>query len=262
LGKGDGEYLVLTDFDVYGDQIYVSSQQNNKMLVFDLNGTHLRDIKFSGYIGMNFKVLQDGFVVKSTGGGNKSAIFYNEQGKVLKEIKNSGKEFLRFSNDFVFFDYKDQPFMYFALNDTTYNIKNQYLAPKYVIDFGEKAFPINVIKNKEALMELLRDNRYLKYLTFATFNRYHYLEIYDGDYTYSMVVNKENHRIHYGNTLNYKGLFIYSFVGCTNYGPIMTWTPSAIKDLEKRLNTKFDFIPNKIDTSINANPGIVILTEK
>ena len=264
-GKGDGEFLVLSDFDISRNMIYISSQRNNKMLKYDFEGNHIQDIKFSDYIGMGFKVLEDNSVIiKNSDGSNKSAIFYNSKGKVERLISNPEYTFLRRSTNHCFTKLINDDYMYFALNDTVYWVdnENKELTPKYVIDFGEKTFPIQNIHNKKDLSKYLEEP-YMHLETYATSDHYHYFKIYDNDLFYSVLIDKASMEVLYANSFTYKGLSIGSYVGYINHGLILTWSPSSIPLIRKNENKEFNFIPKScLNASINENPGIVILSEK
>jgi hypothetical protein len=263
VGKGNGEYLVLNDFDIAEDRIYISSQQNNKMLVFNLNGQHIKDIKFSGYIGMNFKALKDkGFVVKNADGSNKSAIFYNIMGKKSKIVTNPEIDFMRYSNPYAFTEFNNDLYMYFAMNDTIYKIADDYLLPKYAVDLGIKSIPFNKIYNKKLLDNYRASKEYLSIMTFLTFPKYHFIKVYNSDLTHSILINKINGNIFCANIFNYKGFPIIHPVGKTDNGPIFLWGPPSIP-IYAGILKKSCFIPKCFkDATINANPGIVILAER
>ncbi len=265
-GAGIAEYLVLGNFDVTEDIIYISSQQNNKMLKFDLEGKHIKDIRYSGYIGMDFQVLDEKSILTRSGDlGNKSATFYNQKGKVKKIVTNPEFPFGRYSNTQCFIKFKNDYFIYFALNDTIYQIDNtnRELKSKYVVDFGTKKFPLCDIQSEEDLVKINNSRKYLHLSAFALSNNLQYLEVYQ-DLSYYIIVDKESKKtLAYGNSMFYDELHVGSLVGSTDCGPILTWYPSSIPNYKKKLNKEFDFVPKScLNATVNANPGIVILSEK
>jgi hypothetical protein len=264
-GKGEGEYLVLADFDILENKIYISSQQNNKMLVFNLNGDHIKDIKFSDYIGTHLKKIKnDGFVVRGADGSNKSAIFYDEKGKVKNKASNPMKEFLYYSNNQLFSDFEGESYMYFALNDTIYKIEDSRLIPEYFIDFGSKKIDIDEIKNHEMLMNYLEKEKYLDINFFVTGHNNHFFKVSNADYVFSVIINKQSKKMNYGNVLTYKGFFLKGPVGYKNGTPILWYDSSYSEEvLDYIKNDTTIFKPKRfMKASINDNPGIVILSEK
>jgi len=263
LGKGKGEYLVIRDFDVYDEKVYISSQQDNRMLIFDLEGQHINDVKFSGYIGMSFMVLEDGFVVNKTDGSNKAVTFYDKKGKKKKIITNPGFDFMRFSNDHTFFKNLKGPFVYFAKNDTIYNIFEKNLKPSYFIDFGRKSVPYGKMKSIKILEDFIKNNDYLEYIYFNSFLKYYFLKVIDGKYVYTIIIDIQSKKLYNAMYLNYKGFTLLNPVGNTSDGPILTWGPPSHAVYKVMSQKKNIFIPECFkESSINANPGVVILTEK
>ncbi len=264
-GKGPNEYLVLTDFDIDENSIYISSQRNNKMLRFDFDGNFRGHIKFSNYIGMQFKLLGNSdFIVKNSDGSNKSAIFYNKNGKINSTISNPAYTFLRRSNTRCFAEFHDDTFMYFALNDTIYRIdnRNKELVPVYVFDFGDKTFPILKIHDKEELERYLK-KPYMHIETFVETKQFYYLNVYDNRMFYKVLIDKSNNEVVYANTLVYKKISIGNCVGYTTEGPILTWDVSSmLLTNNKDCNKSDNYSQSNKAPIINDNVGIVILSGK
>ena len=263
-GKGNGEYLILTDFDIAEDKIYISSRGDNKMLIFNLNGQCIKDIKFSGFIGIHFKVFERNKVVTiSADGSNKSAIFYDKNGKRSKVISNPGIDFMQYSNPFAFTEFNSNLYTYFAMNDTIYQLVDENLLPKYFIDFGENSIPYNKFKNRGMLENYLNSRQWLRLMNFFTFPKYHCIEIFDRKYFYTFLINKENGNAFYANILLYKDFPLYDLVGKTDNGPILLWGPPSHPLYMGIMKGKSNLIPKCFENEVsNANPGIVILTEK
>lgn len=263
-GKGDGEYLYLADFDIKNDLIYISSQQNNKMLIYDLKGNHKKDIRLEGYIGMAFSILnKNSIVVKNNDGSNKAAIFYNKNGNKLKSVSNGG-ELFRYSNEQVFFKSNNQCFMYFAFNDTIYEVdeRKNDLIPYLHFEFGKRTFPIRLMKSESDMKQNSRSDKYLQLGLFSASSKYFFCDFSDTE-IYNAIIEKSKNKIHYANFLTFKGFPLGNYIGATDKGPLMVWNPATLDFMQKNPKYKEHFMPNiKFKNAIDSNPGIVILSEK
>ncbi len=264
-GKGPGEYNFISDFDIKNEIIYISSQQNNKMILFDTDGNHITDVKFDDYIGMGFSVLNDGsFVVKNNDGSNKAVIFYDCKGKTINKISNHQNLF-RYSNEYMFSKFKNELFIFFALNDTVFQLdeKKYNLEPNVYFDFGTRAFPLDKINTNSDVIKYYDDKKYMHLNLFYPSSKYYFCSIYSRVYLYYLIITKKEKDVYYSNTINYKKFPLGKIVGSTNQGPILSWNPSIVPILKTKHNKVFDFLPlNSQVANINSNPSIVILSEK
>lgn len=263
FGQAQGEYILLSDFEIYKDKIYLSSRQNNKMLIFDIDGKHLKDVKFSGFIGLNFHVLDGGFLVNATDGSNKAATFYNNKGKKQKIITNPEVDFMRYLNFKTFFKYKDGSYMYFAKNDTIYRILDKKLIASLILNFGEKSIPYGKMESKKMLEKYMDNNAYLELTLFYTFPKYYFAELAHNSYLFKAIIDKSSEVVYYSNSLTYNGFPLLDPVGYTFNGPILLWGPPSHIMYNGISSNDTITIPKQYsESTINANPGIVILTEK
>jgi hypothetical protein len=190
-------------------------------------------------------------------------MFYNEEGKEKKTIENRKIDFLRFSNPQAFFQYDKCQYMYFAMNDTIYQVVGNDLTPKYFVDFGSSSIEYSKFENRDMLDDYLMNGTYLTMSFFSESSKYYFVKVNDRDYTYSVVVTKSNGRLVYGNVINYNGFPIYDPVGYTSAGPILLFGPPTVPIYQNIVDNGSRFIPKGfLELEVNANPGIVILKEK
>ncbi|PCH68237.1 MAG: hypothetical protein COC06_09910 [Bacteroidales bacterium] len=262
-GKGNGEYLSLKDFNIKDDLLYLSSQYDNKIYVYKLNGEFLRVIPLNGTVGTKFSILNNSsFVINTADGSNKSSAFYKFNGKLLGETSSS-KDFLHWLNPLSFCYYNDTTYMYFAFNNVIYSANEQELVPVCELNFGKYNFPLERINSKKEFMSSVDNGNYYTMSYFSLSENYIFMKVFDSKQYFTLVIDNKSKEIHKGNNISFKGFPIYSTVGSTLKGPVLLYGPRSQEIYNEHIMENLTFLPENFENSSEVdNPGVVILTEK
>jgi hypothetical protein len=265
IGRGVGEYIRLADFEIHNDNVYISSLVNNKMLVYDLEGNCIDELKFPNYIGMRFKILANGFVAH-TGGSNKSATFYNKKGKMISVDTNPMFADLRYTPMNSFTTKNDSIFMLFSNNDTIYMVDHETrcLHPYFYVDFNGKNIPIEQLKTTKKLEHYKENYSYEKIIKFHLYSSNSYLLLSKETRKRTHVLyNLKSNTFIYGEQMMYDEFPIDQILGTLPNGLIGIWDPSLVPSYTSDNNRTFGFIPSEcLNADINWNPGVVLLKSK
>ncbi len=162
LGKGPGEYVKLSDFDLFDNHIFILSGPDRKIIKFDLLGRYIDEVQLSDHGGFALKCLPNNkFFTLRTLGLTGTRIF-NERGKVIKETLIEGYEFCSFTTKKAISSCENKTICSTMYNDTIYELDEQgNISPLFYMDFKDKTFPISKISNKDELMKAKRNTSYI-----------------------------------------------------------------------------------------------------
>jgi hypothetical protein len=160
-GKGPGEYLNPEgmEIDKVNNEIIVVSVANRKFLRYDLIGNFLGDFNVEVAFA-DFKILDNGNFVLLAGDepnahlgedvSNRNVYVTDNRGKIIaygpkfytafKDIKITRNANLMVQNNEISYSYK--------LSDTIFQVNNNEITAKYIIDLGSFALDREILKNK------------------------------------------------------------------------------------------------------------------
>jgi len=97
-GQGPGEMAFPIDIKVRNKKLYVQDEENNKILIFDLNGNWIKDVVIHDLVVQSFEVDRESHLIIPKVERKKNSdtplfVFYNDEGQVVHKIsKNSDLE--------------------------------------------------------------------------------------------------------------------------------------------------------------------------
>lgn len=170
-GRGHGEYIEVTDYDIYNDKIWIYSGAQRALFIYDKSGKYLKKINLNDYYS-KIKVIDDKKVFFSPSYSNSSGynfVLYDiENQKVLKQFdpfdKNQSYIFSSF-NDFLSCNgnniYVSHPF-----DNTLYKLTEDDYCPIETFDFitKDKLTSEELLLDRELITNLTRQRSVFKYL--------------------------------------------------------------------------------------------------
>ena len=158
-GKGPGEYLLISNISI-GKQGHVFLQNNKFIYVYDIKGNYLEkfipEIVNNGRIMYSWIPISDsmfiGQVANNSGDEKVKAVYFNQQGKTIKSVrnhiffKNSERNSASTNNsDASIYKLESKIFVKEKMNDTLFVLDEQYgFEPVYYLNLGKFGTPIDV----------------------------------------------------------------------------------------------------------------------
>ena len=159
-GRGPGEYITLTAFDILEEQklLYVLDQQYQQIIIYDYDGRHVRTIHFDSWGVYDFAVLPSGhlLLLQLMDERSKTRGLYeiDENGQFVRQLFALpqeynhivyGSKFLTHISDSVTgcLGLEDNDYIYHYQNDTlvpVYKVKTDIVMPDYVMQ-GQRPLP-------------------------------------------------------------------------------------------------------------------------
>lgn len=158
IGHGPGEYLGLEDLhiDETNKQIEVLDRNSQKVIKYDFQGNFIDEFRTDFYSctfhkidSVNYLFYNNNFISSRT---DHELVYYNAKtNNITKQISPIDKHLSSYFyvldfNNFNTFNHSSE-LSFFALPpDTLYQIKNQKIYPKYVLNFGKNQTPTSFYK--------------------------------------------------------------------------------------------------------------------
>ena len=167
-GRGHGEYLGLTDFDVYGSEIYILSRVDNKVIVYDTSGNAEETIR-----------TEDGFSRIQIDGEGKIWLYSsnsNDVGYNYVMIDHSGRiqsKQAPFPDNLGFIIGEDRPFCGFGtgcvytasfFDNTVYALSEKMYRPEYRFNVNLEHSVTQQELNDRDLSEIYTEYRFKEVL--------------------------------------------------------------------------------------------------
>ena len=147
---GPGEVLEFSDFDVseLDQELYILDNDSKDIKVFNFSGDFIRKIRLPFFassisiLGNEIAVFRNNQFTSGNNINNDQVMIYSKEGKQLRSFlpiyaKNN---YLSYHDSFRPFQSTDSSWIFSqALNDTIYEISNNTLIAKYLLDFDLKS---------------------------------------------------------------------------------------------------------------------------
>lgn len=264
FGKGKGEALYISDFDIYNDNIIFLSSANKKLLFYDLKGKFVKEIK-SKEIHDNHLTFfsNDLFATINCSKGEMIVDFLNSKGKVIKSYRN--KYFPGRCNYGVFkccSNCGENTYINFPFCDTIYSLTdNKEVIPSIFFDFGSKRFPIEKFKTKEEIKNARRSGNYSELFSYKISEKYVFANISIEHRIKYLFYNRKTHEVSKAiNILSVDGIYLPVIIGDVKNGFISSIDANIMYQIinggkEKSYNKFSNIKPDD-------NPVLFIVTEK
>lgn len=205
-GPASGEYMQITDVNVYKDKVYLWDCSLQKLFIFDHDGHFLEEKKFD-YMAESFAVLDDSWIVfygdyKANKKYERSNLYPN---LLFVNVDNGEtKSDLFFDSRMCYSSIISSPFNFVSnanfvtpLSDTIYQaLPSAVLKKRYVLQFGEqyqKAQRDYIEKLKTETVDVYQGIEFMKKIpyvyTFLDTPSYAFLKYNWEDYYYLGIIN-------------------------------------------------------------------------
>lgn len=263
-GRGQGECMFLTDFDIYKNNIVFLSGFDRKLLLYDLKGNFEKEIKLESFGNKNLKVFSENlFLTTGCGAGKRKVEFWNEKGEIVGSYNNKylpgtygvlkGLSIL-----------KDTAYVNMSFNDTIFAVtKNKEFYPFIYLDFGTKHFPLEKIKNEKDLSKLYEEGYYYNILGIVINRDYIFLNLTIEKRITSFIYNRKIHEGKEAKVLMYKGAMLGIMSGDYANGFISSIDAYLLKSCVNNMKENGNKDYKKcLKLNSSDNPVLFIVTEK
>ena len=162
IGKGPGEYLNLMDFtlDENKNRLIVHSHRPYKFINYDLEGQFISEDTPSTYYS-SIGLSDDQFIMINTSEEYKHRV-------LTKNFETRDEEeYLLFSKNADMFRYfslrypivlkSKNNYINFSYSDTIYQFTKGALKPKYLLDFGKKRMPEDLLNREKDVVSISKE---------------------------------------------------------------------------------------------------------
>ncbi len=202
LGQRPGEYVSISDFTIDKDEVLILDRPGRKILTYTIDG-EFKNSKKINMMAQQIAATNDRYFLYTNGSDyftkQKNALGYNlfitdKECNILKKLFKYNPSCENIQSDKAFDLYSDDNLIFnYALYDTIYQIKEDHITEKYVINFKGSKIPISKVNNENF-------NFYLNKSGYARlFRAYHTKDYLIINYIYN---NRVYLAIHKKNTLN------------------------------------------------------------
>ncbi|MEQ3233959.1 6-bladed beta-propeller [Bacteroides cellulosilyticus] len=271
-GVGAGEYIEITDVNVYKDKIYLWDCSLRKLFVFDHSNNLVRE-EHIDYMASTFSVLDDSWIAffgnykrnkkYSQNGLSPNLLFVNIDNKQMKSDLFFDSRIR--SNGIVLsdFNFVSNGNLVTSLNDTVYQaLPAAILKRKYVVQFGErylKAQKDYLEKLKTEVIDVRQVDKFMKEIpymhAFLETPSYSILRYGFGDYFYLGIVNHKESDTYIEASGFHKSSIINDMDGIAVFIPLASYK-NAVYTYMSPEAIAFDMIPGK-QIKPDDNPIIV-----
>ncbi len=149
-GRGPGENRAFTQVKIYNDKIFLPDAMTNQINIFDINGKFLNNVKSPGYFypleGNSWMPITDStyfvHIPNIIGNEENRVVLIDNNGEILQKYANTtfytnGRDKAIFLMPATFYKHNDNIYFKQLLNDTIWQLSNDYLNPTYRIDLGK-----------------------------------------------------------------------------------------------------------------------------
>ena len=266
-GKGKGEYREASDFMVKDNQVYLYDGPKQKMLIFDLDGKFIKDIRLSKHGGYAFYMFDYGSFFTISPESIFCLNFYNKKGILKDRICNSQYDYVHWQTFKSISTYNDSVFVMTAFNNTIYEVKDHNIFPRYALDYGKYNYRLQEGKELSDLMDMFHSGNYATSDGFSN-NKDNIFMSINADKVYKGIYFKSDKRLLLTNYLMYQYIPFQFLVGdYDNNGAIFTCSSDiAYSVITQILESDLDLEINISDPikniDPNNNPIVFILTPK
>ena len=263
-GRGPGEYVDLTAFDILEEQrlIYILDNQGQHVIIYDFDGNYVRRIAMECWDAVDFALLPNGHILmmKLMGDPTQRGLYKaDENGRNLHPIYQVAPDFQRVTLGFKFLCHiNDSVIGCMGLEDTDYifHYQNDTLTPVYKIK-TDIVMPEHVRMRASASEQ--PNESYTKVQYWET-SRYMGLTITNNENFASAMYDKETNQTtrYYMSEFNDSDIeldFEPSFLYCYKNRLIDSYDAGIILQIEP-LHESFPEI------TIDSNPVLIITTLK
>jgi hypothetical protein len=262
MGKGLGECLYLSDFDIYDDNIYLISGFDRKLLKFNLEGKFIKEYKSDKYLGTQLHFL-DNYKFFTTTSNSLLSVDFWELNPTKKELKNYKRVF---NNDYSFMKHKNcnissysgKTFICNTYQDIVFEIIGTGLYSRYTLKF-ESPFPIVQATNVDKFNELKENRQFTLMIDFAMSEKYMFLVLLRNGRLVSHFHDRELNKGYTGEAIYYENVQLCLLKGEMDNGLIFE-TPAHILHKYKELN--LTILENLTNIEPEDNPILFFLSEK
>jgi hypothetical protein len=152
-GRGPGENIFFTQIKILNDKIFLPNVTLHEINIFNTKGKFLNTLKspgrFSAIESINWMPLSDSsFLVQipnDTGIEEHRIAHINFYGEIIKKYANTtffncSHEGCLINRRADFYTYNDNIYYKELLNDTIWQLKDDYLKPEYILNLGKFGF--------------------------------------------------------------------------------------------------------------------------
>lgn len=262
-GRGKGEAMYLTNFDIFDEDIYFLSSLDRKILDYDINGNFVKEIRLEDFGNFNLKVFSKKLFF--TGGCSHGTLmdFWNENGKKIKEYKNENRPKQSRGTFKELSVLKDTLFVNIPLNDTIWRVtEDKKVNPAFIFDFGEKRFPIEKMATKEEVRKAKKKNCYFTLESITISNNYIFAN-FGKDHSFTFFIyNRKTHKSLETKNINYDGIGLFLLKGDYPNGFIFVSTSFEMDCYVNRAKKYKGNNDKIINIKPEDNPVLFIVTEK
>ncbi len=262
IGKGPGEYLVLDDFaiDEVNKEIHLYAGDQKRILIYNIDGKFKRMIKLSDF-GYTFNLFPSGKYLSMNTTNLKNASFWNEKGERTSFFNQEDN--LSWFPRMSISKFDSTCLIRFPYYGEIYQVEGEKLIEKFHIDFQIKNFPMESIKDREKLKNLVFSGEYASLRSFAYYN-----DILCFRYDYNKTSGcglffNETDELILSKRFMLEGIPFYTIGGICKEGIILQNNASFLLQYKDRvLEEDFDLPDYYTSISENSNPVITLLKTK
>lgn len=165
IGRGQGEYLQLADFQVSRDTILLWDYRQKKMAFYTLDGSFIKEQVTNDYF-LSFAKLDNDYWaytagINEEGSGKEGFNLRNYKGNLnsndIFDFLPASNFYPRTFNKTNIFNYGDSAIFSFGLSNVIYRISNSGIHPYIFVDGGKNSIPYNTIKDQPLSMQECSD---------------------------------------------------------------------------------------------------------
>lgn len=226
-GMGPGEYSHLGNFTFKDDSIIVQDRFRSKYVTYDLSGNLSKEIPYDVFhleiVPFNNLAYFISSYIQSEYGNFNLYKFDFRIGKIVssmipfdnESIDKSTYGLRRYTSKCG-----NEATLIYPLNDTIYTLRENVVAPSYVVHFTSKNLPKELTVDKNMLFRYIRKNGYLKGLEYLQNSQDYLLGYYIDKINFKyFIYNKCDTSIDIGNRLKIGllgGMIFHDFYTSTN----------------------------------------------
>lgn len=166
-GKGFGEYLYLESFDIVNDKIYLLTGLYQRLFVYDLEGQLIEVKKLSDHGGCSLNMFPDETFLTLRANSLLSVIFWGEDGRIKKTIKNDEYSFVNWGTSKGISRHGNKLFICPIFNDVIYEVEHNKIKPIFSLNYGSKNYRMDDIHSKQELQDWYNSRLYTTLSSFS-----------------------------------------------------------------------------------------------
>ena len=209
-GKGPQEYLFCSDLAVSSknQDIFILSGSENKIYIYSSNGDFIRTMKVHSSKSSSLYCLDDKIIYynRNVDGSVKNSFeLINSNAEKISEHSNKypyvSKHCVNgFSNECIFYMFKDQLLSKEIYSDTIFYFDGQDFIPKYILDFGAKTMPSEIRSTNDIFGFLNNSSKYVNQKNLFESYYYIFFEFYLNNRNYCCICSKKDKSVFFINS--------------------------------------------------------------